>query len=193
MSFCIAMASAVTTCPAMSSFPIRMGIALISLLFSWHVSLASVIPAPLEKADTMSGLRPFPCTVPHSALPSMQMMSGSPFTVSSLRKLSENLPRALAMRESSMPFSIRQNVGSDGTPFSSIPIFRRRPRLNLLNSMMSALEVWPQRRARIISVRTSHSLWRILPFAVLLKSGTEDENPSTLSRMLLSDGIWCFF
>lgn len=89
--------------------------------------------------------------------------------------------------------TMRQDVGSDGTPCSNIPIFRRRFRLNLPNSMMSALEVWPQSRARIISVRMSPSLWRMLPFVVLLKSGTEDENSSTLSRMLLSDGIWCFF
>ena len=123
----------------------------------------------------------------------MQMMSGSPFAVSSLRKQSENLRRASAMRELSMPFSIRQNVGSDGTPLSRIPIFRRRFRLKRPNSIISALEVWPQRRARIISVRMSPSLWRMLPFVVLLKSGTEDENSSTLSRMLLSDGIWCFF
>lgn len=58
--------------------------ALISLLFSSHASVASVMPAEVEYAETMSGLHPFSRTVPRSALPSTQIIAAPALSFSSL-------------------------------------------------------------------------------------------------------------
>ena len=50
------------------------------------------------------------------ALPSMQMISASPGTAASLRKISANAARQPAIFSSSMPWDTRQSVASDGSP-----------------------------------------------------------------------------
>ena len=60
------------------------GTAFISLLFSWHASVASVMPVDGEYAETMSGLLPPDSTVPRMALPSTQIISMPALSLSSL-------------------------------------------------------------------------------------------------------------
>ena len=147
------MASAVTTSPAISNLSSNCGIAVISLLFSRHASVINVIPALNKYAGTISGLRPFCSKVPRIAFPSTHIISRP--LMSSLRKASMKSVILSAIQSESMPFSTRQSVGSEGTPFIRRPILRNRVRLCLPNSTIPARPTHFDARASTIRISMS--------------------------------------
>ena len=136
----------------------------------------------------MSGLRPLVRTVPRVALPSTQIMSLPPRSLPSFeRRDSANFCILFAIEVSSIPFSTRQSVASDGTPFLSMPIFRNLPRLLLPKSIMSTRPTRPDARANTIRISISRSRWRMFPLFDLRKSGTEEAKFTSSLRIVPSD------